>query len=348
MKDEAEDHGQPTTVVEEDTSVRLFDPANAPVDIAAGSLRAKYMEPPFSVLDRRKGAWQERGAQWKALGMESELGMRSEDGRKAGSGAYNPTLAADMAKIHKKNHGEEAFSELQKTGGISIFDPFLCEIAYHWFCPPGGVVLDPFAGGSVRGIICGSTGRSYVGIDLSGDQVAANRAQADRIFANPTSGEQKPIWVHGASQHVLGNEQVDPDMLFTCPPYGSLEVYSDDPDDISTMTPEEFARVYALILKESVAQLKDDRFAAIVVGNFRDKDGTLRNLVGLTVEAMRKAGARFYNEAIIIDPAATAAMRAPKQFNASRKLVRVHQSLLVFVKGDPKKAAALLRIEEDG
>jgi hypothetical protein len=63
---------------------------------------------------------------------------------------------------------------------------------------------------------------------------------------------------------------------------------------------------------------------------------------------MRKAGARFYNEAIIIDPAATAAMRAPKQFNASRKLVRVHQSLLVFVKGDPKKAAALLRIEEDG
>jgi hypothetical protein len=35
----------------------------------------------------------------------------------------------------------------------SIFDPVLCEIAYRWFCPSGGTVLDPFAGGSVRGIV---------------------------------------------------------------------------------------------------------------------------------------------------------------------------------------------------
>jgi hypothetical protein len=26
----------------------------------------------------------------------------------------------------------------------------LCELAYRWFCPPGGLVLNPFAGGSVR------------------------------------------------------------------------------------------------------------------------------------------------------------------------------------------------------
>ncbi len=37
--------------------------------------------------------------------------------------------------------------------GTSIFDPVLCELAYRWFCPPGGLILDPFAGGSVRGIV---------------------------------------------------------------------------------------------------------------------------------------------------------------------------------------------------
>ena len=42
---------------------------------------------------------------------------------------------------------------LDVGSGTSIFDPVLCEIAYRWFCPPGGLVLDPFAGGSVRGII---------------------------------------------------------------------------------------------------------------------------------------------------------------------------------------------------
>ena len=37
--------------------------------------------------------------------------------------------------------------------GTSVFDPVLCEVAYRWFSPPGGHVLDPFAGGSVRGIL---------------------------------------------------------------------------------------------------------------------------------------------------------------------------------------------------
>lgn len=43
-----------------------------------------------------------------------------------------------------------AILEVASTG-TSIFDPVICEIAYRWFCPPGGTVLDPFAGGSVRG-----------------------------------------------------------------------------------------------------------------------------------------------------------------------------------------------------
>ena len=38
-----------------------------------------------------------------------------------------------------------------KENGTSIFDPVVCELAYTWFAPVGGVVLDPFAGGSVRG-----------------------------------------------------------------------------------------------------------------------------------------------------------------------------------------------------
>ncbi|HXF87125.1 MAG TPA: hypothetical protein VNK48_02075 [Xanthobacteraceae bacterium] len=48
---------------------------------------------------------------------------------------------------------------LEVGSGTSIFDPVLCEIAYRWFCPPGGSVLDPFAGGSVRGIVASRLGR---------------------------------------------------------------------------------------------------------------------------------------------------------------------------------------------
>jgi hypothetical protein len=56
--------------------------------------------------------------------------------------------------------------------GTSIFDPVLCELAYRWFCPPGGLVLDPFAGGSVRGIVAAKLGRQYVGYDLRPEKEA--------------------------------------------------------------------------------------------------------------------------------------------------------------------------------
>lgn len=65
----------------------------------------------------------------------------------------------------------------QESSGTSIFDPVLCELAYRWFCPAGGSVLDPFAGGSVRGIVAAVLGLSYTGIDLRPEQVAANEAQ---------------------------------------------------------------------------------------------------------------------------------------------------------------------------
>lgn len=34
-----------------------------------------------------------------------------------------------------------AASDAPTASGTSIFDPVLCEIAYRWFCPPGGTVL---------------------------------------------------------------------------------------------------------------------------------------------------------------------------------------------------------------
>jgi hypothetical protein len=77
-------------------------------------------------------------------------------------------------------------------GGTSIFDPVLCEVVYRWFCPPGGSVLDPFAGGSVRGIVAARLGLSYTGIDLSERQLAANVEQAAAILGDETPHPPRP------------------------------------------------------------------------------------------------------------------------------------------------------------
>jgi len=224
-------------------------------------------------------------------------------------------------------------SDAPTASGTSIFDPVICEIAYRWFCPPAGTVLDPFAGGSVRGIVASRLGRRYFGIELRGEQVAANREQL-HLACDPT-----PDWRQGDARDIAAiAADVEADLIFSCPPYWNLERYSDDPADLSTMTVEAFFAAQAVIIKKAVARLRDDRFAVWVVGDVRDAGGFYVNLPGRTIEAFEKAGARFYNDAILVTAVGSLPIRVGRQFTAARKLGRTHQNVLVFVKGDPRKA----------
>lgn len=558
-----------------------------------GSLVQRFIVPPFSVLDARQGYWQKRKRAWLALGIRSDLGRTD--------------LATTVVATDWMKRGTDA--------GGSVFDPVLCELAYRWFCPPGGQVLDPFAGGSVRGVVGAALGRRYLGIELRVDQVQANREQAKAILqgnrvrtkvADPmaltpveahgsvlvkrddlfslggvsggkvrtcwhlmqgaigvtTAGSRQspqvnivaqlakltgiparvhtptgelspevlaaqeagaelvqhkagynsviiarskadakaqgwrdipfgmecaeavamtrrqvanlpfgqfsrlvmpvgsgmslagvlwglvdagqevpvlgvvvgaapvdrlekyappgwqgactlvasgldyhaevpevhlgalaldpvyeakclphlqpgdllwvvgirataeaqegaansllealafeagnapaPVWVAGDSAQMgaLLSEDAEADLVFTCPPYADLEVYSDAPADLSTLKYPAFRAAYASILANAVRRLKEDRFAVLVVGDVRDGAGLYRNFVAHTVEAMEAAGCRLYNDAVYITPAGSLPIRAGRIFEGSRKLVKGHQNVLVFVKGDPARAHA--------
>lgn len=218
--------------------------------------------------------------------------------------------------------------------GTSIFDPVLCELAYHWFCPEGGTVLDPFAGGSVRGIVAEALGYSYTGVELRAEQVEANRVNAKEVFV---AGERQPVWHCGNSLNIdkicAGQEF---DFVFSCPPYADLEVYSDLPGDISNMEYPEFLEAYQGIIQKTMALLKADRFACFVVGDVRDKKGFYRGFVPDTIRAFEDAGARLYNEIILINVAGSLPIRVGRQFEAGRKVGKMHQNVLVFYKGNPR------------
>ncbi len=558
----------------------LFGEPMAPV--ASGAVAERFVFPPFTALDAKSGEWQERKRAWKALGIKSEVGRDD--------------ISVFMEKEWvDKNAGKTMPPE------ISIFDPVLCELMYRWFCPEGGQVVDPFAGGSVRGIVASLVGRRYFGVDLRSEQVEANRDQSDEIVGKRKAfrpDEVTPIQshlserdgnryllkrddlctIHGASggkartcwalakdakiglttagsrhspqamlvatmanrlglpcvihtpkgdissgpvadavklgadviQHphgynsvivkrcreyaaasgyteipfgmecpeavretrkqyslsgigecgaerivvpvgsgmslagilwgmkdardtlpVLGvsvgaspiarldkyappnwrdmveivesgtnydkplirsigdvdldphyeakcepfmkegdllwvvghrervdtgsddllpvwlcgdsmmeiNEGPSADFIFSCPPYGDLERYSDDPADLSTMEYHTFIAAYKRIILRCVDAMKPDSFACFVVGDFRDKKGHYRNFVSDTISAFVEAGAHLYNEAILLTPIGTACLRVTKQFNSGRKLAKIHQNVLVFVKGDWKRAA---------
>lgn len=232
---------------------------------------------------------------------------------------------------------DEVIEEIKKRGnylhsGTSIFDPVLCELAYTWFTAEGFCVLDPFAGGSVRGIVAHYLGREYVGIDLSAAQIEANEQQAAYIIP-----DSRPRWIVGNSLTDMPGEEFD--FIFSCPPYYDLEIYSDDPGDLSNY--DEYAGFiedYRAIIGGAVDRLKEDRFACFVVGDVRASDGNYRNFVSDTIAAFRAAGAELYNEAILVTALGSLPIRASHQFEAGRKLGKTHQNVLVFVKGDWRAA----------
>ena len=79
--------------------------------------------------------------------------------------------------------------------------------------------------------------------------------------------------------------------------------------------------------------LRDDRFAVFTVGNVRDKAGWIKPLTCHTVKAFMHAGAHYYNRLVLLNAVGSARLRATRQFGAMRKVVTVHQDVLVFYKG---------------
>lgn len=275
------------------------------------------------------------GKNARTFGQDS---MRGEHVVGVGMGGDNGlTWTGKAAQFdgYRVENGERAETA---TSGTSIFDPVLTELAYRWFSPPGGIVLDPFAGGSVRGIVAAKLGRQYIGHELRAEQVAANKEQGDEICGND---EYPPVWITGDSRNIDKTcADVQADFIFSCPPYADLEVYSDDQADISTFKYTEFKQAYREIISKTCGLLRNNRFACFVVGEVRDKRGNYYNFVGDTVEAFKDAGLHYYNEAILITAVGSLPIRVGRAFSSGRKLGKTHQNVLVFIKGDPKKAVA--------
>lgn len=465
----------------------------------------------------------------KSLAPTMHLGSRASENS-------NPTSIHNLPGYYnKRNRGwsdEKILEEyIANDGGVmvsgtSIFDPVLCELAYSWFTPVGAHILDPFAGGSVRGIVASKLGRQYTGIDLSETQIAANIEQGYAILADdtpnfipvkisaksarqpfngcdpdyianvchssccqssasptgtmitihpseidtiearggvidngllqPKQGEKRcpfktdehlcglhftddkpfgciaspftvnknntlivrnryrmlkcyndgkkmpayeafrasldllfgddeaericehlsngggdmiaqmpyanhkmliendnikhnrdtidgdimPQWITGDSTEIDSLVPAEYDFIFTCPPYADLEIYSEDERDISNMPYPQFLETYRTIIKKSCAMLKDNRFAAIVVGDVRDKKGNYYNFVSDTIQAFLDSGLSLYNEAILVTSVGSLPIRVGKQFTAGRKLGKTHQNVLIFLKGNSKEAVA--------
>lgn len=273
---------------------------------------------PWSVLDATGPRWRDRVKWWRGHGVDDTSPR---------------THAAGM--IATGRHG-------RVSGGVSRFDPHLAEVLYRWYCPPGGHVLDPCAGGPVRGLVAGHLGLRYTGVDLSEQQVQANRARGLEWERSGLS-QGGTVWAAGDARQVLPGLTSRYDYVLSCPPYHNRERYSDDPRDLSAMRWPDFLAAHAEIIAAAVRLLKPDRLATWVISDVRDHRGHLRSLPGHAVAAFEQAGAHLINEQILITPAGLLGKTMRPAWEAARTTTRRHQLVLTFVKGARRRATAAIR-----
>ena len=257
-----------------------------------------------SILDTRRGAWIDRARAWHSL-IGDEGQARAE---------------ANLI------HGDFT----AKYGGrtISILDPVLSETMTRWFTPaPGAKCFDVFAGDTIFGYVCSYLGMSFTGIELREEQAAFNNEQTRHLGAR---------YICDDGRNVLNHIEPDSqDLLFSCPPYFDIEVYSDKENDASNQA--SYADFYAILdtaFSNAIKCLKKDRFAVIVVGDIRSKkDGSYYGFMEDVKQTFRKNGMCLYNEMVLVNVAGTMPIRARRAMR-TRKVGKTHQNVLVFYKGD--------------
>lgn len=139
---------------------------------------------------------------WSDLGAFSEpqkyrprwVGARGKDGRQKRTETIEKgdALPGDviMALVGGGHMGANSAHGNEAAMPVSLAEKFVC-----WYCPPGGVVLDPFCGSGTTGHAAIMHGRRFVGCDIRPDQIQLSWERLRRVtrpFPGMESGAGVP------------------------------------------------------------------------------------------------------------------------------------------------------------
>ena len=102
------------------------------------------------------------------------------------------------------------------------------------------------------------------------------------------------------------------------------------------------AAVWALQVRTRNAGFVDVAWAALL-----GLAALYYGLVADTINVARDIGLSLYNDMVLMTPVGSVRLTVTRQFNQSRKIGRIHQYVLVFTKGDGRRAADRLNADNE-
>ena len=258
-----------------------------------GNIDDDFVIFPCSVLDQSSKKWQERKKKWmEKLKCENVLETRQDSLTTSVINKHPKTYSLFLKyKDKNKNNVKLSFNEfIEKfnppefeeekdkvaSKGVSVFDPVLSELCCKWFTPyNGSKIFDCFAGDCFKGLVFALCGYEFTGIEIRQEQIDDN----NNIIKKFENLNIKYICDDGQNVDQYFQEQSQ-DLLFSCPPYFDLEIYSKLPNDASNQKDYcDFLQILDNAYSKSIKILKDNRFAVIVVGDIRNKMGFYYNFI---------------------------------------------------------------------
>lgn len=174
-----------------------------------------------------------------------------------------------------------------QSGALSIYPRNIGKALILLYSEPGDLIIDPFAGHASRINLAVECGRGYIGCDLSHDFMDFNRKRAAELK------ERNPklrIEVHECDSRKMPVDSEIGNFGITSPPYGSIEFYGDEPEQLGKCaTYEDFLDSLGIIMKEHYRTLKPGAFCVWSINDYRDH-GIFRSYHSDVIELGKKAG----------------------------------------------------------
>jgi DNA modification methylase len=252
---------------------------------------------------------------------------------------YLPLSVMEFSKEDKKDWSEAYYPQDDSTmrrgrdagylPGLqhSEFHGGLCEFILRYWSMKNSIVVDPFAGRATRAVISSRLKRKYFGYEISSKTYNNSLSHYKKIGLI----EPLPVLYNNDGCKLEKTKDEFAHLVFSCPPYHSLENYESTDGQLSDCkTYEDFLSQIKLCSKNVYRVMKPGAFLVWVVADWRDDKG-YRQFSNDSINIFKDAGLMSHDTMIFKNQSPFAALQTYK--TACKRITsKVHEFVLVFRK----------------
>jgi DNA modification methylase len=218
---------------------------------------------------------------------------------------------------------EQIFKDRLSEEGLSEFNPFVAKSIISYWSKPGDLILDPFAG-RTRGIVAALMGRRYVGYEISKKAYDTIVGEINRFNLHAEIKNEDCLNIKNI------NDSLEADLILSCPPYFNLEKYESAPGQLSDINDyRKFLNALEERIRACVLKLKQNGFAAFIVGDFR-KNGEYVLFHKDFIDLSKRCGLKLHDLIILQNIQFGIALHRFGSVRDIKQTSKCHEYLLIF------------------